>query len=396
MAMVNPDIPLKEADLAVILRTFNVGRYLSGHESRVVNNIKNCQTETLGGHKYQCPECKEEHVLYNSCGDRHCPKCQSLARARWVESRVIELLPVQYFHVVFTLPFCLRILFLQNKRICYDILFKACHDTLKEVAANNLKAKVGGSSILHTWTQLEEYHPHVHIIIPGGGLSQDETKWISAKEDFLLPVRVLSKVFRGKLLKALELSYSKLTFNGSLEHIKSESDFKILLIDAAYNDSVVYCKSPFNGPEQVINYLGHYTHRVAISNNRIKGIAGDDVVFTYRDRKDENKIKEMRLPGLEFVERFLKHIVPRKYNRIRYFGIFGRRTKKKYLALCRKLLGEHNIETPEIKHPSSWTDLFKKMIGFDPTICQKCKKGKPIIIESYKSKIKTGRPWDSS
>jgi hypothetical protein len=307
-----------------------------------------------------------------------------------------ELLPVKYFHLVFTIPFELRPVFLQNKKICFDILFKASQDSLKELAENNLKIKIGGTSVLHTWTQLEEFHPHVHMIVPGGGLSIDENKWITVKGNYLLPVQILSKIFRAKLLNALEEIYLKLTFKGALEHIKSKSDFKIILIDAAKHDTVVYCKSPFNGAEQVVKYLGHYSHRIAISNNRIKGIIGDDVVFTYKDRKDKNKVKLMTLAGTEFCDRFLKHIVPHKYNRIRYFGIYSRRSKKVKLELCKKLIGK-NTDGPDKKvNKKDWVEVLKKLTGIDPTVCKKCKKGKPVIVETYKSKIKTGRPWNTS
>lgn len=380
-------------ELADIFRIFNVGRLLTGPESKVANCIRNCQTAVLGGHKCQCESCRAEHIVYNSCGNRHCPKCQFLARARWVKARIEELLPVQYFHLVFTIPAVLRLVFLQNKRICFNFLFKASQETLKAVAETKLKAKVGGVSVLHTWTQKLEFHPHIHMIVPGGGLSLDGTKWVSAKQDYFLPVKALSKVFRGKLLNLLETNYSKLEFKGELENIKSESDFKMLLISTTGNDWVVYCKKPFAGPEQVIKYLGNYTHRIAISNNRIKKVENGNVVFSYRDGKDDNIIKEMKLPGEEFIRRFLNHILPTRYNKIRYFGFLGRRSKKADLALCRKLL---NVEALLEKSATSWLEVFNETLGFDPTICQKCKTGKLKIIEVYLSKLNPKKPRDTS
>ena len=384
--------PQSKTGLADIFRYFEIGRWCTAIESKVVNAIRNCQTKVLGGHKYQCEVCKAEHIVYNSCGNRHCPKCQFLARARWVKARLAELLPVQYFHAVFTIPAILRLVFLQNKKICFNLLFKASQETLIVVGEAKLKAQLGGVSVLHTWTQKVDFHPHIHMIVPGGGLSLDRKKWVSAKQDYLLPVRALSKVFRGKLLNLLETNYSKLEFKGHLEHIKTEADFKSLLIDAARQDWVVYCKEPFAGPEQVIKYLGRYTHRVAISNNRIKGIEGENVVFSYRDRENDS-IEEMSLDGLEFVRRFLNHILPHRYNKIRYFGFLARRSKKKDLELCRKLLKVRAVVQMTSK---PWNEIFDQCMGFDPTVCQKCKTGKLNIVETYTSKLYPRKPRDTS
>lgn len=380
-------------ELADVFRTFNIGPRLTGQESKIANHIKNCQTETLGGHKHQCTDCGAEHILYNSCGNRHCPKCQFLARTRWVEDRVEELLPVQYFHVVFTVPAALRLVFLQNKRLCFNFLFKASQETLKDVAETKLKAKVGGTAILHTWTQKLEFHPHVHMVVPGGGISLDGTQWISAKQNYFLPVKALSKVFKGKLLRLLEINYKMLEFKGELDRIKSEGDFKSLLITAALQEWVVYAKAPFAGPKQVIKYLGHYTHRIAISNNRLKNIENGKVQFTYRDRKDNGQIKEMSLPGEEFARRFISHVVPQRYNRIRYFGFMGRRSKEKELACIRTLLSAKVIEE---RNHKSWSELLKSTIGFDPTICRRCKVGKLVKIETIQSKLKYYRRRDTS
>lgn len=383
--MLQSDQPIqRRPEVADILRAFNIGPRLYGQESKVVNAIKNCQTEVLGAHRYQCDQCDHEHLLYNSCGNRHCPKCQFVARARWVEARIDELLPVQYFHVVFTIPAELRLAFLQNKKLCFNLLFQSAHSTVQDVAETKLGAKVGGTSVLHTWTQKLEFHPHIHMVVPGGGLSLDGTRWIQAKQDYFLPVKALSKVFRGKMLAGLERIFEKLKFSGSLEKIKSISDFKHLLISAAENDWVVYTKSPFAGPKQVIKYLGHYTHRIAISNNRLLRIDGENVVFACKDRKGDGGTFEIELSGQEFVRRYLNHIVPARFNRIRYFGILARRSKAENLKLSRNLLKQGSHQ--EVDH-KSWTEYFKNTVGFDPTLCRNCGKGRLHKVETIPSSL---------
>lgn len=371
-------------EIADVFRTYNVGPRLYGQESKVVNAIKNCQTEVLGAHRYQCDHCGSEHLLFNSCGNRHCPKCQFVARARWVEARIEELLPVQYFHVVFTIPEELRLVFLQNKKLCFGLLFKAAHSTVQDVAREKLGAHVGGTSVLHTWTQKLEFHPHIHMVIPGGGLSTDGTQWVQVKQDYFLPVKALSRVFRGRLLAAIEAVFEDLKFNGALESIRTRSDFKQLLIDAAATDWVVYAKAPFAGPKQVIKYLGHYTHRIAISNNRLRRIEDGNVVFTYKDRSGDGEINEVALPGEEFVRRFLNHVLPPRFNRIRYFGIFARRAKDKSLECARRLLDEgHQSE----RNHKSWSEYFRMTVGFDPKLCQKCGKGSLHKVDTIPSTL---------
>lgn len=366
-------------EVADILSRFGNGKTYTPHESKVVNRIINCRTAQLGGHRELCDHCNTEHILYNSCCDRHCPKCQFLERLKWVTARVEELLPVQYFHVVFTMDSNLYRIFLRNKKICYNLLFKASSDTLKEVAESKLKAELGFTGMLHTWTQQQTYHPHVHFVVPGGGLSLDHEKWISSKQDYFLPVRILSKVFRGKLLSLLESNYDK------LENVGTKIEFKNQLYRATKHDWVVYTKAPFAGPKQVIEYLGNYTHRIAISNSRLRKIEGDDVTFTYKDRKDGGKTKELQIKGTEFVKRFLNHIVPRKFNRIRHYGFLGRRGKKKLLPLCKKLL---NVNAEIKSFETEWKDLLKKHMGVDPTKCRVCKVGNMVKIEVIKPLLK--------
>lgn len=372
-----------QLELADILAKFGNGKAYTSHESKVVNRIINCRTANLGGHKEFCDHCNAEHILYNSCCDRHCPKCQSLARLKWVAARIDELLPVQYFHVVFTMDSNLYGIFLRNKKVCYSLLFKASSDTLKEVAETKLKAEIGFTGMLHTWTQQQGYHPHVHYVVAGGGLSFDHEKWISSKQDYFLPVRILSKVFRGKLLSLLEANFEK------LENVGTKEEFKTQLRRATKHDWVVYAKKPFAGPKQVIEYLGNYTHRIAISNSRLRRIDGEDVVFTYKDRKDGGKTKELQIKGTEFVKRFLNHIVPRKFNRIRHYGFLGRRGKKKLLPLCKKLL-KVNVETKS--NETEWQELLKIHMGVDPTKCRVCKIGNMVKTEVIKPLLKLLKP----
>lgn len=358
---------------------------------KVAHRIMSCRTEVLGGHKNECNHCDHMDFSYNSCRDRHCPKCQYGKKIKWIKKRYEELLPVQYFHVVFTIPSDLNPIFLTNKRICYGLLFKAMSETLLEVAESKLKAKIGFTSILHTWGQTLTDHPHIHAVVPGGGLSLDGERWIKSKKDFFLPVRVLSTVFRGKLLNFLESSHKNLKFTAETKRHESFCGFKSLLIDAAKKDWVVYSKPSFLGPEQVIKYLGHYTHRIAISNNRIKAIDGNDVVFEYRDRADNSKVKEMRLSGNEFLNRFLNHTLPNKFVRIRHYGLLGKKNKKKNLTLCRNLLKARKIE--HAKDELSPARL-KSLADIDPEVCPECKAGRLIKI-----KINPGGPlrkWKNS
>lgn len=364
----------KNPEVADILRKFS--KYFSDpQKNKVANNIKGCRTEALGGHKIQCNHCDHVEFSYNSCRDRHCPKCQSLAKEKWIEARHDELLPVQYFHIVFTIPSDLNPIFLTNKKICYDLFFKAMSQTLSEVAESRLKAKIGFTAILHTWGQTLTDHPHIHVVVPGGGLSLDGESWVHAKKDYFLPVQILSKVFRGKLLSFLEKSFADLKFTSETKRYESFDAFKSLLIQSTKHEWVVYAKPSFLGPEQVIKYLGHYTHRIAISNNRIKAIDGDDVIFEYRDRADNNKVKEMRLSGIEFANRFLSHVLPKKFVRIRHYGLFGKRNKRKNLARCRLLLKARKVD--RIKD-DSWQATLKRLTGIDPDVCQRCKTG-PVI-----------------
>jgi len=304
--------------------------------------IEDCRTAVLGGHLYRCEECGSEKNVYNSCRNRHCPKCQSLDKERWLEKRRNELLPVPYFHVIFTLPEELNILALGNPEVIYDLLFHSASETLLEIAADSkhLGARLGILAILHTWSQTLVLHPHLHCIVPGGGPALDGERWVAAAERFLLPVRVLAPVFRGKFLAGLKQLHQegRLSLTGGAEKLREPFEF-LNLLDRLYTKSWwVYSKPPFGGPEQVLDYLARYTHRVALSNHRLVGLADGKVTFTYKDYSQDGRRRQMTLPVEEFIRRFLLHILPHRFVRIRYYGVFANRHRDRQLERCRALL----------------------------------------------------------
>jgi hypothetical protein len=351
---------------------------LSKDEAKVVSDILNCRTSVLGGHRLECDSCEHEEFSYNSCRNRHCPKCQFLAQARWVDARNNELLPVEYFHMVFTLPHELNPVVWANKKLAFDILFRAMSETIKEVGERRLKARVGFTAVLHTWSQTLNNHAHIHAIVPGGGLSLDGNKWISAKRGFFLPRKVLSRVFRGKYLSYLEQAYPNLKFQGAATSFASRRSFKGLLVEAARKDWVVYAKAPFAGPKQVLEYLGNYTHRIAISNYRIESVNDGCVTFRYKDRADENKTKLMRLPAQEFARRFLNHVLPAKFVRIRHFGFLGSRFKQQNIDTARKCLGA-KLHVEVVKD-EDYKQLLLRLVGHDVTKCPCCKAGRMVEV----------------
>lgn len=351
-------------------------------KQKVINAIQNCRTAVMGGHRQKCNLCDFEKHSYNSCRNRHCPKCQFLARAKWIEKRGEDLLPCQYFHVVFTVPAQLRQLFLMNQKLCYNAIFKAASQTMKELAKDPkyLGANIGCIGVLHTWAQNLIDHPHVHFLVPGGGLSSDSKKWFCAKKDFFLPVRVMSKIFRGKILSIIEEEFhkGKLSFFGGIECLKAPHMFQNLLIDCASKEFIVYAKEPFAGPKQVIRYLGQYTHRIAISNYRLVSLEDEFVIFKVRDKKNPGKKNLMKLHVVEFMRRFLLHVLPKGYVRIRHYGILGSRPKKTKLAAIRVILGVTIKVCSRLDE--SWKDLLKKITGIDADQCPKCQKGKMVEI----------------
>ena len=327
---------------------------------KVLLAIRRCRTAALGGHLDECIRCGHRApISYNSCRDRHCPKCQTAARDRWIAARWRELLPTRYLHVVFTLPHRLVPLLLQNKKFFYDLLFRTSAETLLEVARNPkpLGAEIGFFSVLHTWSQKLTAHPHVHCVVPAGGLSPDHTRWVRSRDNYFLPKEVLQKVFRGKFVNALEQAFQdgQLRFFGDLKLLAEPKAFAAWLRPLYRQDWVVYLKRPFGGPEYVLQYLGRYTHRVAISNHRLVSFVDGQVTFRWRDSAHHNEQKLMTLSVDEFLSRFLLHILPKGFVRIRNFGFLANRRRTALLPLCFQLLGA-TPESPAEEHLSSTQD----------------------------------------
>ena len=329
------------------------GSHLAWPHRKVLDAIVRCRTAALGGHRDQCADCGYQTISYNSCRNRHCPKCQGNARAKWLEARSTELLPVPYFHVVFTLPHELSVLALGNKRVIYDLLYTASAAAMLELARDrkHLGAEIGFLGVLHTWGQNLEHHPHVHYIVPAGGLAADGSKWIRGSDRFFLPVVALGRVFRGKFTAALTdlFKRNKLQFHGSLQRIAAPKDFRRFLRRLFITDWVVYAKPPFGGPEQVLRYLARYTHRVAISNHRLVALDDGRVSFRWRDYAHANKQKVMTVSAHEFLRRFLLHVLPRGLVRIRHFGLFANRNRSAALERCRSLLGSAPLTEPPLR-----------------------------------------------
>jgi hypothetical protein len=356
---------------------------LSRQEFRVMRAIEVCRTAALGGHKDQCDHCGHLAISYNSCRNRHCPKCQTLRKEKWIEARREDLLPIEYFHVVFTLPSELNHLALLNPRVLYDLLFRSVSETIAQLASNpkHLGATVGVIGILHTWGQNLMDHPHLHCIVTGGGLSSDGT-WKLCRRGFFLPVRVMSALFRGKFLDLLKDSFKKeeLVFRNSLSHLKDPTDFETFRKNLYPKKWVVYCKPPFDGPKGVLQYLGRYTHRIAISNNRILNLCNGDVSFLWRDYADHNRQKIMTLKAAEFIRRFLLHVLPSRYVRIRHFGLLANRKRKTNIALCRKILGDGKTPTQPKTRKETWQEQLFRICGIDVTLCPVCQKGRMYRI----------------
>jgi hypothetical protein len=352
---------------------------------RVMRAIEVCRTAVLGGHKDRCDNCGHIEISYNSCRNRHCPKCQTLRKEKWIEARSEDLLPIQYFHVVFTIPSELNPLVLMNQKVMYDLLFRSVSETLMELAYDqkHLGAQIGATGILHTWGQNLMDHPHIHCIVTGGGLSPDGSRWVSSHKGFFLPVKVMSALFRGKFLDHLKQCFIKgdLVFPGSISHLKEPGDFDIFRKQFYKKEWVVYCKPPFDGPQGVLQYLGRYTHRIAISNNRILTDRDGNVSFLWRDYADDNRQKTMTLKADEFIRRFLLHVLPSRYVRIRHFGLLANRNRKDAITLCRKFLGSEITETKENTSKETWQEQLLRICGIDVTVCPVCQKGRMCRTE---------------
>jgi hypothetical protein len=381
----------RSLEVADIFRAFGPdyrGRHgpeMSLRHLRVMRAIEVCRTAELGGHIDQCDHCGQRRISYNSCRNRHCPKCQSLEKERWLEARKKDLLPTSYYHLVFTLPEGLRPLALRNQKVVYNLLFKAASETLLQLAKDrkHLGAEIGFIALLHTWSQTLIDHPHVHCVVTGGGLSADGQRWISSRSGFLIPVKVLSSLFRGKFLDHLEKAYEsgKLKFPGQIEGLKGGPAFQKFLTDLYGQKWVVYCKPPLKKVEQVVEYLGRYTHRVALSNDRLVASGGSRVTFRWRDSADGDKIKLLTLEALEFIRRFLLHVLPDRFVKIRHYGLLSNRGRKIKLERCQKLLGVPSKEGPEESPKETWQDLLTRITGMDPRVCPFCGQGKMVEKE---------------
>lgn len=358
---------------------------LNRAQRRVMSAIELCRTAALGGHVERCDNCGHERIAYNSCRNRHCPKCQSLVREQWLQQRRAELLPVGYFHVVFTMPAEVAAIAYQNKAVVYDILFRATAETLRRIAAQSrfLGAEIGFIAILHTWGQNLLHHPHLHCVVPGGGLSPDGQRWVSCRPGFFLPVRVLSRLFRRLFLELLRQAFAqrKLSFFNDLVELQRPDAFACYLAPVARAEWVVYAKPPFGGTEHVLEYLGRYTHRVAIANSRLVEFTGDEVAFQWKDYRHESRDKVMRLQAQEFIRRFLLHVLPPGFQRIRHYGLLANRHRASRLARCRQLL----MTPPPVVQPkaSDYRDLYQRLTGVSLRQCPHCKRGSMIQVEVF-------------
>lgn len=344
---------------------------LSSHKLKTVNALIKCRTSALGGHATICEDCGHMQISYNSCRNRHCPKCQTLSKEQWIDNQKYQLLNIGYFHVVMTVPDSLHSLILQNQSKCYSILFKAVSETLKELAMDNkyLGAQIGLTSILHTWGQNLMFHPHIHCIVPGGGLNS-LNRWVNSRKKFFIPVKVMSRKFRGKFLHYLKQAFytGALEFFGQLKYLENPQEFENFLTPNYQKEWIVYCKPPFKTAATVVEYLGRYTHRVAISNNRILKLENGQVSFKWRDYKDHNKWKVMTVTAEEFIRRFLVHILPTGFMKIRHYGLLGNRNRTKKLIVCKSLTNTPIIEKVKV----SIVSLIEKILGKKAYLCPCC------------------------
>ncbi len=358
------------------------GAELTPEQRRALDDLTACRTAALGGHVLGCPECGYQEISYNSCGNRHCPKCYGTAAARWTEAQAADLLDVPYFHVVFTLPRALDPIALANPREVYGLLMRAAAETLIEVAADprHLGAEIGVLAVLHTWGQDLELHPHVHCVVPGGGLSPDGRRWVASRPGFFLPVRVLSRVFRGKFLAGLRAAFAagRLRVGSEPGPLAGREEFERRVSEAIRTDWVVYAKEPFGGPEVVLKYLARYTHRAAISNHRLLELEDGRVRFRWKDYAHGGRWRTMTLSALEFVRRLVMHVLPSGFVRIRHYGLLANRHRREELALCRELLGAAAAGEAEDMEPTPRRE------GSDPVTptraCPVCGSGRLVLI----------------
>lgn len=397
-------MPRATLEVADIFRQYGEGYRAANPlplgQLRVMRAIEVCRTAVLGGHLEQCGHCDYTRNAYNSCRNRHCPKCQSMARAKWLESRQAELLPVEYFHVVFTLPEQIAEIAFYNKETVYGILFRAAAETLLTIARDekHLGANIGFFGVLHTWGQNLLHHPHVHFVVPAGGLSADHQRWISCRPGFFLPVKVLSRLFRRFFLEALREAFqqSKLQFFGPVEPLRDAIAFAGCIASHAAREWVVYAKPPFGGPRQALQYLGRYTHRVAISNQRLVSLQDGKVLFHWKDYrdKDQQNSRVMTLAAPEFIRRYLLHTLPAGFQRIRHFGFLANRHRKQNLVLCRQLLLAPVAEL--LPQPADCREILRTLAAKQLPPCPKCGIGKMIRVAILPFYRWPARPPDSS
>ena len=376
----------------------------SKEQYRVLNDLAECRTAALGGHLKRCELCAHEVPVYNSCRNRHCPKCQGAARAAWLEAREGEVLDVEYFHVVFTLPHELAPLALQNRRTVYGMLFRAASETLLTLGRDpkHLGAELGCLALLHTWGQNLLAHPHLHCVVPGGGLSFDGERWVSCRDGFFLPVRVLSRLFRGKFLTQLQRAFdhNELEFHGRLRDLNHPKAWEAWLEPLRNEEWVVYARPPFGGPQQVLKYLARYTHRVAISNQRLLSVDDGKVTFRWKDYANGDRQRTMTLDAGEFLRRFLLHVLPKGFMRVRYYGFLANRNRAEKLDRVRILLGQPSVfTTSEPSDEASAKDASDDEPLDTLDLCPACKKGRLILIAKLGRLLdRTRQPWsfDSS
>jgi hypothetical protein len=395
----------RSLELATIVRAHGdhsrQARHLVPSQHRVLRAIATCRTAALGGHVASCNRCGAVQITYNSCRNRHCPKCQTLAKERWLQQRTAELLPVQYFHIVFTLPHDLNPLAQGNPRVIYNLLFEAALETLKTFGRDprHLGGQLGVTAILHTWSQTLAQHLHLHCLVSGGALTPDGSRWIPAKRGFLFPVRALSQVFRGKYLDGLRRAYDRqqLTCAAGVAALADPRAFAVFLTRLRRHRWVVYSKPPCAGPQHVLQYLGRYVYRVAISNDRLVRLQHSIVRFRWRDRTYRNRVRIMDLPADEFLRRFLLHVLPDRFVRIRHAGLLANRSRSANLDRCRHLLGSHPPDTEPAPEPVA--DLMLRLTGIDIARCPICHHGRlhlttllrPRRLSSHRSPA-----WDTS
>jgi hypothetical protein len=383
---------LEVAEVIRSCRDAFLGQYgasLAPEQRRALDGLTACRTAALGGHVLECPGCGHQEVSYNSCGNRHCPKCQATAAARWLEAQAADLLETPYFHVVFSLPGALGPVALVNPRVVYGLLMRAAAATLLEVAANpkHLGAEVGVLAVLHTWGQSLALHPHVPCVVTGGGLSPDGGRWVAGRDDFFLPVRVLSRVFRGKFLAGLRAAFKRgrLRFPGRLAALARPGRFDRLIAETVRTEWVVHAQPPFGGPATVLKYLARYTHRAAISNRRLVGLADGRVTFRWKDYAHGGRQGTMTLTAVEFVRRFLTHVLPVSFVRVRHYGLLANRHRREKLARCRELLSM--AVTPQAETAPADPDPVPppgREAAVTPTrVCPRCGAGRMVVVAEF-------------